>query len=278
MSIGRPPTRSTDLEVDVTDETGRLLPRARLPRDRPHHHRRGGRVAARRATTTFEAAAAQRLPRPALRRRPALRQHSTSPSSASCCSPSGASTGVHDTLMCRNGRRIAARLLDVAGSRRRALGSPDLQAAACRARRRRGTRTRRTGSVDLSYHAVGAWMPLDDTDVDNGCLWFVPGSHRGDVLAAPPPRRRPRGAHPRARRRGRHVGRGARCRCAPAAASFHHPRTMHGVAPEHDRPAPARVGERVPDRAGHARRAGRSAVGAARAHDAMVGRGSRRRR
>jgi ectoine hydroxylase-related dioxygenase (phytanoyl-CoA dioxygenase family) len=25
-------------------------------------------------------------------------------------------------------------------------------------------------------------VPLDDTDIDNGCLWFIPGSHRGDVL------------------------------------------------------------------------------------------------
>ena len=25
-------------------------------------------------------------------------------------------------------------------------------------------------------------MPLDDVDVDNGCMWFLPGSHRGGVL------------------------------------------------------------------------------------------------
>jgi ectoine hydroxylase-related dioxygenase (phytanoyl-CoA dioxygenase family) len=36
--------------------------------------------------------------------------------------------------------------------------------------------------IELEYQAVGVWMPLDDADVDNGCLWFVPGSHRGDVL------------------------------------------------------------------------------------------------
>jgi hypothetical protein len=36
--------------------------------------------------------------------------------------------------------------------------------------------------IELEYQAVGVWMPLDDADVDNGCLWFVPGSHRHDVL------------------------------------------------------------------------------------------------
>ena len=36
--------------------------------------------------------------------------------------------------------------------------------------------------TNLDYHAVGAWVPLDDVDVDNGCLWFLPGSHRGEVL------------------------------------------------------------------------------------------------
>jgi hypothetical protein len=34
---------------------------------------------------------------------------------------------------------------------------------------------------DRTYNAVGAWMPLDDADIDNGCLWFLPGSHKGEV-------------------------------------------------------------------------------------------------
>ena len=24
----------------------------------------------------------------------------------------------------------------------------------------------------------GIWIALEDADVDNGCMWFVPGSHR----------------------------------------------------------------------------------------------------
>lgn len=31
------------------------------------------------------------------------------------------------------------------------------------------------------YTAVSVWMPLQEATVDNGCLWFLPGSHRWDV-------------------------------------------------------------------------------------------------
>jgi ectoine hydroxylase-related dioxygenase (phytanoyl-CoA dioxygenase family) len=29
---------------------------------------------------------------------------------------------------------------------------------------------------------IAAWTAIDTADVDNGCLWVVPGSHRGDIL------------------------------------------------------------------------------------------------
>ena len=29
---------------------------------------------------------------------------------------------------------------------------------------------------------AGAWIAIDDADVDNGCLWVLPGSHRSGVL------------------------------------------------------------------------------------------------
>ena len=28
---------------------------------------------------------------------------------------------------------------------------------------------------------VGFWFPLDDATLENGCLWFVPGSHARPV-------------------------------------------------------------------------------------------------
>ncbi len=34
----------------------------------------------------------------------------------------------------------------------------------------------------MSYCSVSVWMPLQEATVENGCLWFVPGSHRWPVL------------------------------------------------------------------------------------------------
>ncbi|MBC8136698.1 MAG: phytanoyl-CoA dioxygenase family protein [Fibrella sp.] len=39
---------------------------------------------------------------------------------------------------------------------------------------------------DLNYTAVSVWMPLQEATIENGCLWFVPGSHRGEVLEHQP--------------------------------------------------------------------------------------------
>jgi hypothetical protein len=36
--------------------------------------------------------------------------------------------------------------------------------------------------LDLGYHACAIWLALDDVDVDNGCMTFLPGSHRGGVV------------------------------------------------------------------------------------------------
>lgn len=34
----------------------------------------------------------------------------------------------------------------------------------------------------MTFRGVNFWMPLDDATVDSGCLQFVPGSHKLDVL------------------------------------------------------------------------------------------------
>ena len=33
----------------------------------------------------------------------------------------------------------------------------------------------------MVYRAMGSWLPLDDATIENGCMRFVPGSHRGEV-------------------------------------------------------------------------------------------------
>ena len=91
-------------------------------------------------------------------------------------------TGIADTAMYRNGRRVAARLLDVPERDVEHWGhiifKPPYVGAATPWHQDEAYWT-----ADLSYHAVGGWTALDDTTVDNGCLWFVPGSHKGGVLA-----------------------------------------------------------------------------------------------
>lgn len=34
----------------------------------------------------------------------------------------------------------------------------------------------------LEYCTTNFWMPLQDATVDSGCLWFIPGSHRWEIL------------------------------------------------------------------------------------------------
>jgi ectoine hydroxylase-related dioxygenase (phytanoyl-CoA dioxygenase family) len=137
--------------------------------------------------------------------------------------------GVPDTAMSRNGRRIAAKLLDVPENDVEQWGhlifKPPRVGAATPWHQDEAYWT-----ADLSYHAVGAWIPLDDTDIDNGCLWFVPGSHKGDVLA-----HRHLGDDPAV-----HilefldpvdVSTAVPVPLRAGACSFHHPRTIHGARP-----------------------------------------------
>ena len=36
--------------------------------------------------------------------------------------------------------------------------------------------------LDLGYHACAVWLALDDVDVDNGCMQFLPGSHQRGIV------------------------------------------------------------------------------------------------
>ena len=38
----------------------------------------------------------------------------------------------------------------------------------------------------VRYRCVTFWVPLHDVTVENGCMWFVPGSHRGPLLTHHP--------------------------------------------------------------------------------------------
>jgi ectoine hydroxylase-related dioxygenase (phytanoyl-CoA dioxygenase family) len=96
---------------------------------------------------------------------------------------------------------------------------------------------------DKHYFATGAWMPLDDVDLENGCMCFIPGSHEAAVLPH------------------RHIGddpavHGLETTVAvddstmvavplrAGGATFHHPRILHYTPPNvSDRPRRAFASE-----------------------------------
>lgn len=84
------------------------------------------------------------------------------------------------TTVCRNARRIVAALLEVDEERLEVWSHLIFKAP------HNDTETpwhqdEAYWDVHLSYQSVATWLPLDDVDEENGCLWYVPGSHRGPI-------------------------------------------------------------------------------------------------
>ena len=155
---------------------------------------------------------------------------------------------LRDSVYFRNARRMASALLGVDEAVLHGWGHMILKPA------HRGHETpwhqdEAYWPADKAYTAVGAWMPLDDASVESGCLHFLPGSHRGPVLLAPPHRTTTRGCT--GSRPTQPDTTGAVAVPIPAgAATFHHPRMIHYAGPNTTDRAPPRVCERVPARAG----------------------------
>jgi ectoine hydroxylase-related dioxygenase (phytanoyl-CoA dioxygenase family) len=36
--------------------------------------------------------------------------------------------------------------------------------------------------ADVEYNALSIWIPLQEATIENGCMWFIPRSHRQEVL------------------------------------------------------------------------------------------------
>ena len=80
------------------------------------------------------------------------------------------------------------------------------------------------------FHAVGVWMPLDDCDEANGCMTFVPGSHRSEVLEHRHLNGDP-SVHGLELAVPVDVSAAVAVPLAAGGATFHHPRTFHYTGP-----------------------------------------------
>lgn len=135
---------------------------------------------------------------------------------------------LRETLYFRNARRIAGRLLGLEESALEAWGHMVLKPARC------GSATpwhqdESYWDPAFDYHAVGAWLPLEDVDGENGCMCFVPGSHRGEVL----PHRHLDGdprLHLLELDATVDTSSGVAIPLRVGGATFHHPRTLHSTA------------------------------------------------
>lgn len=135
---------------------------------------------------------------------------------------------VIETAMWKNAKRIATKLLDMPAEKVEYWGHFVFKPAFI-GRVTPWHQDEGYWDPDLSYHAVGGWMPLDDATIENGCLWFVPGSHKGRVhrhyhVGDDP------SVHVLELRNFEPVG-AVPIPLAAGGMSFHHPRTLHYARP-----------------------------------------------
>ncbi len=82
-------------------------------------------------------------------------------------------------------------------------------------------------------HSLSVWMPLDDVNVESGCMQFLPGSQRMDVLRY----RQPPGHVPLVLDEPVDLAAAVACPIPAGGATFHHCRTLHHTGPNtSDRP------------------------------------------
>ena len=94
---------------------------------------------------------------------------------------------------------------------------------------------------DLEYRSVSVWIPLQDVNEENGCMQFIPGSHKLDVLPHQPINNNPR-IHGLEVTADVHVSNPAICPLPAGGATLHAGRTLHFTAPNgSDRPRRALI-------------------------------------
>lgn len=81
-------------------------------------------------------------------------------------------------------------------------------------------------SPDLAYNALSVWIPLQDATLENGCMHFIPGSHRSEVVPHHPINHDPR-VHGLEVDDPVDTAQAMACPLPAGGATFHLARTLH---------------------------------------------------
>jgi hypothetical protein len=84
--------------------------------------------------------------------------------------------------------------------------------------------------AEFDYQQVSIWMPLQEATVENGCMQYVPGTHRLEVLDHRSPGDDPR-VHALECTGGFDADGAVVCPLPPGGAAVHHGRTLHFAGP-----------------------------------------------
>jgi len=82
----------------------------------------------------------------------------------------------------------------------------------------------------LDYTSVSIWVPLQEATIENGCMWFVPGSHRLEVLDHQSVGGNPR-IHALEMLTPPSMASAVACPLPAGGATFHSSRTLHYTGP-----------------------------------------------
>jgi ectoine hydroxylase-related dioxygenase (phytanoyl-CoA dioxygenase family) len=82
----------------------------------------------------------------------------------------------------------------------------------------------------MSYNSFSMWIPLQEATLENGCMQFIPGSHRSDVLPHHSINHDPR-VHGLEMDTPPDPGAAIACPIPAGGCTIHHNRTMHYAGP-----------------------------------------------
>lgn len=127
----------------------------------------------------------------------------------------------------RNARRFAAALLEVPAEELTSWGHM-IRKPARKSRPAPWHQDEAYWQPELTYHALGCWLPLHEVSVERGAMQFIPGSHKGDLLMH---HHVGEVAGNLLEAEGVDASNAAPCPLPAGGATFHHHRTLHYTAP-----------------------------------------------